>query len=66
MDVLNTVLVVNLTATIAVLAGFFLIRENVAATVANAKAKVATFNMAGAAGAAMSMVWLTSIAALFR
>ena len=66
MDVLNTFFVFNLTATIAVLAGFFLMRENVAATVANAKAKVATFNMAGAAGAATSMVLLTSVAALFR
>ena len=66
MDVLNTFFVFNLTATIAALAGFFLMRENVAATVANAKAKVATFNMAGAAGAATSMVLLTSVAALFR
>ena len=41
-------------------------RENNAATAANAKAKIANFNMAGAAGAATSMVLLTSVAVLFR
>ena len=66
MDVLNTFLIFNLTATLVVMSGFFLMRENVAATVENAKAKVAEFNMAGAAGAATSLMLLTSVAALFR
>jgi hypothetical protein len=66
MDLLNAFFLFNLSATLAVLAGFFLMRENVAATVANAKAKISDFNMAGAAGAATSMVLLTSIAVLFR
>lgn len=66
MDLLNTFLIFNLTATLLVMSGFFLMRENVVATVANAKAKVAEFNMAGAAGAATSLMLLSSVAALFR
>jgi hypothetical protein len=66
MDLLNTFFVFNLTATIAVLGGFFFMRENMATNVANAKAKVSEFNMAGAAGAATSLMLLTSIAVLFR
>jgi hypothetical protein len=66
MDLLNTFFVFNLTATIALLAGFFFTRENNAATVAKAKATITNFNMAGAAGAATSMVLLTSVAVLFR
>ena len=62
MDLLNTFFIFNLTATLAVLTGFFLMRENIVATVANAKAKAVHFNMAGAAGAATSMVLLTSVA----
>ena len=41
-------------------------RENIAAIVANAKAKAADFNRAGAAGAVTSMMLLTSVAVLFR
>ena len=69
MDLLNTFFVFNLTATIALLGGFFFMRENIAATVPNAKAKATGFNMAGAAGAAgaaTSMLLLTSVAVLFR
>ena len=66
MDLLNTFFVFNLTATIALLVGFFFTRENNAAMVENAKAKITGFNMAGAAGAATSMMLLASIAVLFR
>lgn len=66
MDLLNTFFVFNLTATIALLGGFFFMRENIAATVPNAKARATGFNMAGAAGAATSMLLLTSVAVLFR
>lgn len=66
MDLLNTFLIFNLTATVLVLAGFFSMRENVATTVATAKAKLADFNIAGAAGAATSLMLLTSVAVLFR
>ena len=66
MDILNTFFVFNLTATIAVLAGFFLMRDNVAAVAANAKAKITHFNVAGAAGAATSIALLSSVAVLFR
>ena len=66
MDLLNTFFVFNLTATIALLGGFFFMRENIPATVPNAKARATGFNMAGAAGAATSMLLLTSVAVLFR
>lgn len=66
MDLLNTFFLFNLTATVALLVGFFFMRENIAATVENTKAKIAEFNMAGAAGAATSMVLLASVAVLFR
>ena len=66
MDLLNTFFLFNLTATIALLVGFFFTRENIAATVENTKAKITDFNMAGAAGAATSMMLLASIAVLFR
>ena len=66
MDLLNTFFIFNLTATLLVLAGFLFMRENIAATVANAKAEVADFNMAGAVGAATSMMLLTCVAVLFR
>ena len=66
MDLLNTFFLFNLTATIALLVGFFFTRENIAATVENTKAKITDFNIAGAAGAATSMMLLASIAVLFR
>ena len=66
MDLLNTFFLFNLTATIALLVGFFFMRENIVASVANAEAKFTDFNMAGAAGAATSMMLLASIAVLFR
>lgn len=66
MDALNTFFVFNITATIAVMIGFFMMRENVAATVTGIRQRVANFNFAGAAGAATSMVVLASVATLFR
>jgi hypothetical protein len=66
MDILNAFFVFNVTASIAVLVAFFSMRETVSAGFAAAKEKVATFNMAGAAGAATSMVLLASVANLFR
>ena len=66
MDLLNTFFLFNLTATITLLVGFFFTRENIAATVENTKARITDFNIAGAAGAATSMVLLTSVAVLFR
>jgi hypothetical protein len=66
MDLLNTFFVFNLTATAAVLLGFFLMRDGVAVTAATVKAKLNHFNAAGAAGVATSMVLLSSVAVLFR
>ena len=66
MDLLNTFLIFNITATIAVLAAFFMMRENVAVAWHSSKAYAGRFNVAGAAGAATSMVLLTSVAVLFR
>ena len=66
MDLLNTFFLFNLTATIALLVGFFFTRENIASNVENTKAQVAELSMAGAAGAATSMMLLASIAVLFR
>ena len=66
MDLLNTFFLFNLTATIALLVGFFFTRENIASTVENTKAHFAEFSIAGAAGAATSMMLLASIAVLFR
>jgi hypothetical protein len=66
MDLLNTFFVFNFAATIAALVAFFLLRDGLAATAANVKARASRFNLAGAAGAATSIVLLTSVAALFR
>ncbi|TAG02065.1 MAG: hypothetical protein EAZ30_10640 [Betaproteobacteria bacterium] len=66
MNLLNTFLLFNLAATVAVLIGFFAMRENVAEGVASLKAKFSGFSAAGASGAAMSMVLLASVANLFQ
>lgn len=66
MDALNTFFVFNITATIAVLLGFFMMRDDVAAAVSGVGKRIASFNFAGAAGAATSMVVLASVATLFR
>ena len=66
MDVLNTFFIFNFTASIAVLAGFFLMRESASAAVSSIGKRVAAFNFAGVAGAATSMVLLASVAVLFR
>ena len=66
MDLLNTFFIFNLSATVAVLVGFALIGNSVASTVANVKARVAGFNVAGMAGAASSMALLSTVAVLFR
>ena len=66
MDALNTFFVFNITASIVVLAGFFMMRDSVATTLAGVKRGITSFNVAGAAGAATSMVVLASVATLFR
>ena len=68
MDLLNTFFLFNLTASIAVLVAFFLLRDEVSAAFASfrGKTRAMRFNLAGAAGAATSLVLLTSVAALFR
>lgn len=66
MDALNTFFVFNITATIAVLLGFLMTRDDIAATVSGVGKRIASFNFAGAAGAATSMVVLASVATLFR
>lgn len=66
MDLLNTFLIFNITATIAALAAFFMMRENVAVAWHNSKAYAGRVNVAGAAGAVTSMVLLSSVAVLFR
>jgi hypothetical protein len=66
MDALNTFFVFNITATIVVLLGFMMMRDDIAATVSGVGKRIANFNFAGAAGAATSMVVLASVATLFR
>ena len=66
MDLLNTFLIFNITATIAALAAFFMMRENVAVAWHNSTAYAGRVNVAGAAGAVTSMVLLSSVAVLFR
>ena len=66
MDALNTFFVFNISASILVLAGFFLTRDGIAASVEGLKARASSFNFAGAGGAATSLVLLASVASLFR
>lgn len=66
MDALNTFFVFNLVASIVVLAGFFMLRENVAETAGRMGKQMARFNLAGVTGAATSVVMLASVAALFQ
>lgn len=66
MDILNTFFVFNIAATAAVLVAFFSFRDSVGTTITRARESVARFNMAGAAGAATSMVVMASVATLFR
>ena len=68
MDLLNSFFLFNLTASIAVLVAFFLLRDEVGTALAGfrLKTRAMSFNLAGAAGAATSLVLLTSVAALFR
>jgi hypothetical protein len=66
MDILNTFFVANIVATVAVLVAFFSLRDSVGATIGRARQSVARFNVAGAAGAATSMVVMASVATLFR
>ena len=66
MDLLHTFFVFNLTATIAVLAAFFFMRDSATVTASNIGKRFSNFNVAGATGAATSMVLLASIATLFR
>lgn len=66
MDALNTFFVFNISASIAVLFAFFLMRDGVAASVEGLRARLSNFNVAGIGGAATSMVLLASVASLFR
>jgi hypothetical protein len=66
MDILNTFLVFNIVATMATLIAFFSMRDTVTDTFGAIKARFSGFNLAGAAGAATSMVLLASVAQLFR
>jgi hypothetical protein len=69
MDILNTFFAMNLIATAAVLLGFFFLRDSVTQAAKRASARAAGLTLAmpaGLAGAATSMVLLTSVAALFR
>ena len=66
MDLLNSFFVFNLTATAAVLVAFFFVRGSADAATSNSGKRFADFNVAGAAGAGISMVLLASVATLFR
>jgi len=66
MDALNTFFVFNISASIVVMIAFLTMRDGVAAGVENLKARVSSFNFAGAGGAATSLVLLASVASLFR
>jgi hypothetical protein len=65
MDLLNTFFVFNLSATAAALIAFSFMPEGAAASASNIGKRFANFNLAGAAGAATSMVLLASVATLF-
>lgn len=66
MDLFNAFLLFNLSATVLVLIGFALLRENVSEGFGAVMSKLRGFNFAGAAGAATSLVVLTSVANLFQ
>jgi hypothetical protein len=66
MDALNTFFVFNISASIAVLVGFLLLREDVVSNAGKMKARLSGLNFAGFGGAATSMVLLASVASLFR
>jgi hypothetical protein len=66
MDLLNTFLLFNVAATVAVLIGFVAMRDTVADGFSAVAAKFSGFNTAGAAGAATSMVVLASVVHLFQ
>ena len=66
MDLLNTFILVNLTVTLAVFVAFFFMRENTLAATSSSGKRFASFNIAGATGVATSIVFLVSVATLFR
>jgi CDP-diacylglycerol pyrophosphatase len=65
MDFLNTFLAFNVAATALTLVAFFAMREPIAAYATAAKEKFASFNVAGATGAATSFVLMATVANLF-
>ncbi len=66
MDLLNTFLAFNVAATAATLIAFFAMREPIAAYADTVKTKLASFNIAGTAGAATSLVLMASVVNLFQ
>jgi hypothetical protein len=66
MDLLNAFFVFNLTATVAMVIGFCFVRDGTVAAASNIGKRFANFNVAGASGAATSMVLLASVATLFQ
>lgn len=66
MDLLNAFFVFNLTATVATVIAFCVTRSDTAVAASDSGKRFADFNVAGATGAATSMVLLASVAALFQ
>lgn len=66
MDLLNAFFVFNLTATVAMVVGFVVTPDSAVGAASSAGKRFANFNVAGASGAAVSMVLLTSVATLFQ
>jgi hypothetical protein len=66
MDILNTFLALNVAASALTLVAFFAMREPIAAFATTVKTKFASFNAAGTAGAATSLVLMASVVNLFQ
>ncbi len=66
MDLLNAFFVFNLTATVAMVVAFVVTRDSAVGAASSVGKQFAHFNVAGASGAAASMVLLTSVATLFQ
>ena len=62
MDILNTLLVANVTLTVAVLVGFALTKQGAVESVRNMFSGV---NVAGIVGAAFGLVTVSSVGAMF-
>ena len=66
MDLLNAFFVFNLTATVAMVIAFCLTRDGTVASASKSGKRFADLSLAGATGAATSMVLLASVATLFQ